>query len=470
MANVQMQPQIAAAPGARSRGLLPAAAAARKRQSRRLTLGSLPAFEESDENRGASLPFSPPAEHAHKPKPRRAPLEELAQNNGALRKANGSKPTAQSKQLEGMDVWTLRQLIRTAGLTHADCDGIPALQDRAREALAARAAAPATGEESFSTQADGTARARGAKHGSGGSQRNTRPVPPSAATPAARCKHGEPSKRPSDAESSASKRARFALEHGGAGAPALEPELQRRLLESAVVDDILSAQMQYRLICCAEEAHLEVECSADDVDWEIAVNAQAAKATMLNAVYLSEFIPARVIERLSQNTSLLRQFILGYAQCFQAILYLLKSRCAKPILLPPSAHSHSAAPLARCVTQPSIPDATGCRRTLPTAARMRSCLDSGAALQGKLPEDCVPSHSVFFGAGGCAEYAIDAWLRTSEAEYDKAWWADDSVLQAIAANKRLDKNYAGLAAHTLPLDFQRYKTESKIDESQVGQL
>ncbi len=101
---------------------------------------------------------------------------------------------------------------------------------------------------------------------------------------------------------------------------------------------------------------------------------------------------------------------------------------------------------------------------------MRSCLDSGAALQGKLPEDCVPSHSVFFGAGGCAEYAIDAWLRTSEAEYDKAWWADDSVLQAIAANKRLDKNYAGLAAHTLPLDFQRYKTESKIDESQVGQL
>ena len=44
------------------------------------------------------------------------------------------------------------------------------------------------------------------------------------------------------------------------------------------------------------------------------------------------------------------------------------------------------------------------------------------------------------------------------------------VLQSIAANKQLDKNYAGLAAHTLPLDFQRYKTESKIDESQVGQL
>ena len=44
------------------------------------------------------------------------------------------------------------------------------------------------------------------------------------------------------------------------------------------------------------------------------------------------------------------------------------------------------------------------------------------------------------------------------------------MLQAIDSNEKLDKNYAGLAAHTLPLDFQRYKTESKIDESQVGQL
>jgi hypothetical protein len=84
--------------------------------------------------------------------------------------------------------------------------------------------------------------------------------------------------------------------------------------------------MLYRLTCCAEEAQLEVECSAEDVDWQVAVGAKAATATLLNAVYLSEFIPSRIVDRLSWNVGLLHQFVQGYAQCFQAILYLLKQQ------------------------------------------------------------------------------------------------------------------------------------------------
>ena len=64
---------------------------------------------------------------------------------------------------------------------------------------------------------------------------------------------------------------------------------------------MLSPRMLHRLTCCAEEIQLEVECSAEDVDWGVAVSANAATSALFNAVYLSEFIPARIVDRLSWN-------------------------------------------------------------------------------------------------------------------------------------------------------------------------
>jgi hypothetical protein len=95
-------------------------------------------------------------------------------------------------------------------------------------------------------------------------------------------------------------------------------------------------------------------------------------------------------------------------------------------------------------------------RKLPTAARIRTVLDTGAALEGVLPSDYVPSHSVFFGAGGCAEYAIDAWLYTSAREYGREWWNQDEVLQGLPEYEALDGNFGAVAAAALPLGWKRH--------------
>lgn len=87
---------------------------------------------------------------------------------------------------------------------------------------------------------------------------------------------------------------------------------------------------------------------------------------------------------------------------------------------------------------------------------MRNVLDTGAALEGVLPSDFVPSHSVFFGAGGCAEYAIDAWLYTSAREYSREWWNQDEVLQALPQYESLDGNFTAVAVAALPRGWERY--------------
>ena len=68
----------------------------------------------------------------------------------------------------------------------------------------------------------------------------------------------------------------------------------------------------------------------------MAVSANAATSALFNAVYLSEFIPARIVDRLSWNVGLVHQFVQGYVQCFQAILYLLKQQCVTPSVTRPA--------------------------------------------------------------------------------------------------------------------------------------
>lgn len=87
---------------------------------------------------------------------------------------------------------------------------------------------------------------------------------------------------------------------------------------------------------------------------------------------------------------------------------------------------------------------------------MRSVLESGEALDGALPSDFVPSHAVYFGVGGCAEYAIDAWLYTSAQEYGQPWWAQDAELQEMPASATLDGNYDAIASRALPIGYTRH--------------
>ena len=96
---------------------------------------------------------------------------------------------------------------------------------------------------------------------------------------------------------------------------------------------------------------------------------------------------------------------------------------------------------------------------------MRSVLESGEALEGVLPSDLVPSHAVYFGVGGCAEYAIDALLYTSAQEYSQAWWAQDDQLQAQPEYPALDGNYAAVAARALPIGWKRHVPVAWTDDS-----
>ena len=108
-------------------------------------------------------------------------------------------------------------------------------------------------------------------------------------------------------------------------------------------------------------------------------------------------------------------------------------------------------------------------RKLPTAALMRSVLESGQALEGVLPSDLVPSHAVYFGVGGCAEYAIDAWLYTSAQEYHQPWWAQDGQLQGLAEYPTLDGNYDAIAARSLPIGWKRHVPMARDDSAANGE-
>ena len=76
--------------------------------------------------RHRSLPFSPLDAGAGS---QRLPLT-------PLHAAKLNVPHLEASELGTMDVWTMRQLIHTAGLKHADCEDIDALRERARQALA----------------------------------------------------------------------------------------------------------------------------------------------------------------------------------------------------------------------------------------------------------------------------------------------------------------------------------------------
>lgn len=105
---------------------------------------------------------------------------------------------------------------------------------------------------------------------------------------------------------------------------------------------------------------------------------------------------------------------------------------------------------------------------------MRSVLESGEALEGMLPSDFVPSHAVYFGVGGCAEYAIDAWLYTSAQEYNQPWWAQDGQLRGMAEYESLDGNYDVIASQALPTGWKRHvpagqhASVAESDEDELG--
>ena len=344
--------------------------------------------------RHRSLPFSPLDAAAGAGGQQRLPLTPLPHSAcnahagaaGKQQVLNAEQLSAGLSELVGMDVWSLRQLIRTAGLKHADCEDIDAL--RARQALvgdpqvqpeiAAAAAAEEPADHDNNDDAsellpclddNGSLELRRTSMRSSmdglqpAGHRRARVSAPNATPCIRHCVHisDESSSDDEDAGSRAAeqgerapKRARVSPERdaGSNDKPDDETEAltQRRLLEAtasaaryhhdpAVSASVLSPRMLYRLTCCAEEIQLEVECSAEDVDWAVAVDAKAATATLFNAVYLSEFIPARVVDRLSWNVGLVQQFVQGYVQCFQAILYLLKQQCVPPPALtysPPS--------------------------------------------------------------------------------------------------------------------------------------
>jgi hypothetical protein len=361
--------------------------------------------------RHRSLPFSP-LDVVVGGQQRRLPLTPLPHNAcntrggaaGGQQVLKAAQLGADLSELVSMDVWSMRQLIRTAGLKHADCEDIDALRERARQALA--------GEPQLEPKAAAEAEERKHEHthehdGSGGNagddgdddapelppcldengslelrrtsmrssmdglqpagHRRARVSAPNATPCIRHCEHiSDESSSDNDDDDDdayaaagaeqverAPKRARVSPEHAldeAPPAPAASNDkaeaeadtlAHSRLLEAtvsaarfhhdpAVTASVLSPRMLYRLTCCAEEIQLEVECSAEDVDWAVAVDAKAATATLFNAVYLSEFIPAWIVDRLSWNVGLVHQFVQGYVQCFQAILYLLKQQCVTP--------------------------------------------------------------------------------------------------------------------------------------------
>ena len=313
--------------------------------------------------RHRSLPFSPLDAGAGS---QRLPLT-------PLHAAKLNVPHLEASELGTMDVWTMRQLIHTAGLKHADCEDIDALRERARQALAGDqyiagerqlerdAEEDETPElpECFDENNNGSLELRRTSMRSStdglqpASHRRARISAPNATPCIQHCSHRD---RESDSDSAEHserelKRPRLspcsgqvagaACASNGKAVDETEGLDQRRLLEAtasaahhsrdpAVTVDMLSPRMLHRLTCCAEEIQLEVECSAEDVDWGVAVSANAATSALFNAVYLSEFIPARIVDRLSWNVGLVHQFVQGYVQCFQAILYLLKQQCVTP--------------------------------------------------------------------------------------------------------------------------------------------
>jgi len=347
---------------------------------------ALPAAPELAARRCRSLPFSP-LDGAGSGPQRRLPLTPLPQNrlaNGAGASGHALKSDVvhlEESALAAMDVWSMRQLIRTAGLKHADCGDIHALRERVRQALAGERQSETDANEEeeeqplpqfYNEHGSLELRRTSMRSSMDGLQpaghRRARVSAPTA-TPCDRRCSSESSSGSSSGSSSdeddrenvaergerATKRARISPQRRAEVAtrstqPAsthtneedtISTHERLQLLEATasaaryqhdpdVIADVLSPRMQYRLTCCAEEVQLEVECSAEDVDWRVAVDAKAATATLLNAVYLSEFIPTRIVDRLSWNVGLLHQFVQGYTQCFQAILYLLKQQCVPP--------------------------------------------------------------------------------------------------------------------------------------------
>lgn len=318
--------------------------------------------------RHRSLPFSPLDAAAGSQRLPLTPLHATKLN----------VPHLEASELGTMDVWTMRQLIRTAGLKHADCEDIDALRQRARQALAGGECI--AGERQLEREAEeddetpelpqcldennnGSLEIRRTSMRSSmdglqpASHRRARISAPNATPCIRHCSHRDRESISDSAEHTERELKRPRLSPGAGqvagaacdsnGKEADETEDQRRLLEAtvsaahhsrdpAVTVDMLSPRMLYRLTCCAEEIQLEVECSAEDVDWGVAVGANAATATLFNAVYLSEFIPARIVDRLSWNVGLVHQFVHGYVQCFQAILYLLKQQCVTPSVTRPA--------------------------------------------------------------------------------------------------------------------------------------
>ena len=356
-------------------------------------------------------------------------------------------------RIESMGVWDLRQMIRQYGMNHADCDGVPALRTRAMQALS-RARQSFDGDKPAAAESKRTVPASvdgGCTDGSGGGGidpasdgANNRPCRRNdrdsfkSPSPAKHASHRNSTNHSSLAScrlaATPDPAAEIVLNCDAQRQPAHEVPRRRSLTLMAppppppptrLASGPLSPRMHYRLQCCAEEAHLEVECAAEDIDWDYVPNGAAA-AVLLNTIYLSEFIPSAVIAQVcatnAVSTGILQRFAVGYAQCFQAIFFLLQ------------------------------------QRVMPTPAAIRSALDTGEVLQGVLPDDLTPCHAVFYGAGGKAEFALDACLRVSQAEYGEPWWEDDAMLSALPEEPKRDGDYARAAKVVgLSPDFRRYE-------------
>jgi hypothetical protein len=200
--------------------------------------------------------------------------------------------------------------------------------------------------------------------------------------------------------------------------------------DSSQLSGTMSARMLYRLQCTADEAFIETECAADDVDWDALrpFSVATAVTAMQNAVHLSAFIAPAVLTDVIEesqragddNTHLLPHFVLGFAQCFQAIGHLLR------------------------------------HGKLPKVQAVQACLENGTVQEGYFPDDLAPCYEVYMAHAGphALQYAIDAWLRTTEGEHDADWWATDEQLLALPPSVSHDAiaegDYAALAKLLLP--------------------
>jgi hypothetical protein len=171
-------------------------------------------------------------------------------------------------RVESMRVWDLRQMIRQYGMKHADCGDLLALRARALEAVALSRQASASAPESrmkrcLQASSDNNS-ASCTRDGNRQCRRNDSFVSPKPS----KCISVRLAATPDfDADADAEL---------GHSQPLPEVPRRRSLTlmappppTQAKLDCIpMSARMLYRLQCCAEESHLEVECSAEDIEWE----------------------------------------------------------------------------------------------------------------------------------------------------------------------------------------------------------